>query len=315
MATIQVPYGIRLPEDENLKNTNRVLRGVAGGIETVTGAYRAQKEQAAKAIQGHDEREFAQRLAGVGGVTPSESRFVPSVNAGVQPTEATRFAQNQPKANWWDKSQLDKEVPVAQQTAKPKTYREMYATPYDALNQMPDAKFKELVDTHKVPGLGYTESQGGMIRIMPEQQNPQAPREKVSAIGLQALADYQRAMTGERQAATGEAGLGMEGRRADIESRKADIDAKKLEHEIASTDMKDPLKKAEMYQKLAVAFGGEQYEVDELGQRIGKSTTPNYDAADDIFKSMNIPVPERKKAKVKVPISNRPSLESFKKKK
>ena len=210
MATIQVPYGIRLPEDENLQNTNRLLRGVVGGIGAVTGAYRAQKEQAAQAIQGHDEREFAQRLTGGGGVTPSESRFVPSVNAGVQPTETT-----QPKANWWDKSQLKEEVPMAQQSAK-RPIHEVYKTPREALMAMPDSMFKAFADEHKhIPGLGYAENieTGKMERLIPQsrqQTNGGVDISKLDESQLNAYANYMRAKTDEKTGVPAEAHIGLE---------------------------------------------------------------------------------------------------------
>lgn len=288
MATIQVPYGIRLPEDENLTNTNPLLRGVVGGIGAVTGAYKAQKEQARQALKSRDERAFANRLVGAGGVVPSENRFVASAG-GVpveQPSEATRFAQTQPIAV------SGKESQVAQQTVRPKTYRELYATPYDALNQMPDAKFKELVDTYKVPGLGYTESEGGMIRIIPEQQNPQAPREKLSAIGLQALADYKRAMADERSAMTGEARLGIderrENRRDTIDEARLDIDRQKLEKDLADTDFKNPTNVAKLILQYAPKKRVNQ--LGEYGESLGYEEIPDIERSIAVFKAMGVPV-------------------------
>ena len=170
MATIQVPYGVQLPEDENLKNTNRILRSAVSGVGAVTGAYRSQNEQAAKALLDITQRNFEK----AGGRDPSENRFLAS--RGVVPPE--------PIANVPIATPVTPQIIAPAGTpAVPKQATSPYSKfkdEYDYANSLSDKDFKAFIDANQdnpnLVGMGYIE---GSEKGKPEKGNPRGKFQRI----------------------------------------------------------------------------------------------------------------------------------------
>jgi hypothetical protein len=173
-----------------------------------------------------------------------------------------------------------------------KPLHERYASPREALNNMPDAEYKIFADANKhIPGLGYVidKESGKLQRIIPaSRRQPELP--EMNAEQLHAMTGILSAMHQGRMAATSEARLGIEGRRADItekryedmtnlERDKLDFENKKLD---AGSGLKDPMNFIKAL---------EMFSPDEIidGEKTGRK---NYRAGAEVLDAAGYPIPK-----------------------
>ena len=206
---------------------------------------------------------------------------------------------------WMPKKEVEfQSGPAAEarrEAAKP--LHERYASPREALNNMPDAEYKTFADANKhVPGLGYVidKKSGKLQRIIPaSRRQPELP--EMNAEQLHAVAGLLGAINQGRSTAATEARLGIEGRRADItENRYAeqtDIERQKLAFEVDKLNKGSSLKDPMNFVKALDMFSPD--EVDEYGMKTGKK---NYMAGAEVLGAAGYPVPKGMKMPEQKPI-------------
>ncbi len=217
-----------------------------------------------------------------GPVFPAEDR------PNVVPTVAPRVVAQTPSP-----VRGEKIVPVP---VEEKPLHERFASPREALRGMTDAEYKAFVDTHKIPGVGYTEKEGRLDRILPSSQVTAA--QDLTPEQLHAVTSVAGVINQGKTAKASEARLGLEEKRAAREDRRLDLtekrydemsklDREKFAFEVEKLDKGSSLKEPANYVKALEMFSPD--EVDEYGMKTGKK---NYQAGGEALSAMGYPVPK-----------------------